>query len=226
MIEGFLDEGGTHRAASLLSVAMCFGEHDQWVEFLSMWKETSFHSKEQEFDKLKPLLFQAIDKCKLHGFVCSVKPEEYNPNVSMRSRSRLGNAYACCTFACVPWLFQMGHGLSDSVSFTVEKGQPNAEFISRTVLALSTDPLYEERIASVSLVGKKKFRELHTADFIAHSWNTFDPVWVDCLRKTGCVTETVLTADKLLEISDKLDVLIRQRRAERRRLMRTERDGE
>lgn len=225
VIDAFLDEGSTHRDAPLLSVGACFGEHDQWVEFLNVWQETSFHSHVHDYDHLKSNLLKAIEKCKLKGFVCSVSPKEYAESTGVRWKSKVGNAYAACTIGCFLWACHLSHGLSDSISFEIEDGQPNSEHIFRTLYALKHDTAYvhNHRVASIGLASKENFRQLHTSDFIAHSFSTSSK-WVDYLREVGII-DSILTGESLRKASADLEELMRRVRWERRKIKEKERNA-
>lgn len=218
VIEAYVDESGTHSGSPILSVAAYAGRHEQWTEFLSEWGEQDFHAKENQYDKLKPRLFDVIDLCKLEGIAAWVRPEEFNQHAAPELRSNLGNAYAVCAFSCAigvcKWARENSIG---PVSFVVEKGQPNAEYVERVLKALMDDQHYG--IASVASVGKREFVQLVTADFLAHSRGTSN-AWYDRLYKTGRVAEAHLTPELLEKSSTEVKVIIGRHQRERSRLKR------
>ena len=99
-LDAFLDESGTHAGAAILSVGACVGTHKQWRNFLKLWKEPHFHSKEQ-FRPLKPGLLQVITESRLRCFVAIVEPRDYRRDAGVRLKAGLGNAYVACLVSCV-----------------------------------------------------------------------------------------------------------------------------
>lgn len=221
MFEAYFDESGTHDGAPILSVAACVGTQEQWSAFLKLWGNPRFHAKERDSDPLKPKLLDIISKTKLIGMICFVKPAVFENNVSHQWKSALGNAYATCLFACA---LQICENCPDGVSFVIEDGQPNSEWVLKILRTMSTVTEWEKRITSVALVKKRDFVQLHAADFLAHSWSTSSPMCAD-LKKTEHVFETDISTVQFGELSKDLQKIVSLRRRHRR-LLKKQRKNE
>ena len=224
VIETFMDEGGTHAGSPILSVAAYGGTHDQWSHFLSIWNIDGFHAKDNKWDSFKPKLAEAIQESNLEAIVTWVKPKDFKKYAGADLRSNLGNAYALCAFGCAIGIHKYAKGASNlPVSFVIEKGQPNAAYVEAVLKAMGEDDSYE--IASVALAGKSDFRQLVTADFLAHSKSTGNE-WFRVLYESGLVGQEQLTPAKLERISSQVSSLVkrhRNQRAKQRRQWRAKR---
>jgi len=181
VVEAFMDESGTHKGAPLVAVGAVIGAHWQWRKFLSMWDDKPFHAKEPKCDPLKPALFDAFQECELESFVASMAPHDYKNHANAHFRSGLGNPYSVCTFACAIGVskYCRDNKLGE-IAFVIEAGQPNVDFVRETLEYMRTKERY--RIASVAVAAKKKFVQLCTADFLAHS-RTSEPGWFHNLEE-------------------------------------------
>jgi hypothetical protein len=172
VIEAFLDESGTHRGSPILAVGACVGTHDQWAIFLESWNNLEFHAKNPIYDQLKPKLASAIRKSEIHGVVAFLRPEDWQNHTNIQTKSAIGNAYAVCAFACVEGICR---NFSEPVSFVIEDGQPNSEWVERVIKSLAEDDQWKHCIGPVALAKKRDFVQLHSSDFLAHSWSTGNP---------------------------------------------------
>jgi len=203
VFEAFVDESGTHKGASVLSVAAMVGAHWQWKKFLSYWDNRYFHAKESKCAPLKPALFDAIQFSELEGFTAWMKPEDYEDHTTARFRSSMGNAYAMCTFACAIGVCKFARDAKlGKVAFIIESGQPNVEWIKSVLEYMHAKERYG--IASVAVAKKKDFVQLCTADFLAHSRSS-DLTWYQRLFDTCRVSSAHLKSDKLKDICQTIE---------------------
>jgi hypothetical protein len=213
VLEAFFDESGTHAGAPLLCVGGYFGTHEQWSAFLEKWSILDFHAKNSP-DKDKYKLAEIIEECVLDGVVSFVDPQKYVAETNEYWKTGVGNAFAACALACV---LDISKELpTTSVAYVLEEGQPNTEWVARVVSAMANDEHWKPSIASVTVAQKVKFVQLHTADFIVHSWSTNHPIWRPQLT-SGRVREIDITPT-LGFMSEQLKQMYRTKRAERRRL--------
>jgi len=212
VIETFIDEGGVHSTAPILSVAAFGGTHEKWAEFLAQWKEPNFHACDSTWEKSKGTLADIIDDCGLEAVVTWLKTDDFKKHANTDLKNNLGNAYAICTFACALNICKLARSTSSDVSFVIEQGQPNAEYVERVLNALSEDNT--QGIKSVALVQKRSFRQLATADFVAHSRSTSNP-WLKRLLDGGGVLESQITAAQLHKISNQVSLLAKRYKYER-----------
>jgi hypothetical protein len=182
LLEAFVDESGTHHGAPILSVGVCVGSHKQWRNFLALWRVADFHAKERSSDSLKPILLQAITKSRVRCFVGFVEPKDYATNAGVRLKAGLGNAYVAGVVSCVAAICR---NAKRPISFTIEDGQPNSEWVRKVVQGMAYMPEWRDCIAGVALVPKKNFTQLHVADFLAHAWSTRDIWYSRSRRKRG-----------------------------------------
>ncbi len=213
MLEAFFDESGTHAGAPLLCVDGYFGSHEQWDYFLSQWHIPDFHAKNSS-DSSKYKLAELINESGLTGMVCFVNPQRYAEETNAQWKTGIGNAFAACALACVLGISK--ELPTTPVAYVLEDGQPNTEWVHRVITAMSHDEHWQQSIASVTLAKKPNFVQLHTADFIAHSWSTDHPIWRTVLTN-GHVYETDITPT-LASMSEQVKQIDSARRAERRRL--------
>jgi hypothetical protein len=216
-LEAFLDESGTSRCSQLLTVAACIGAHDQWARFLADWREPGFHA--HKTDCLKPHLFKAITECGLEGFAISIRAQDYDRYASHQSRSVLGNAYAVATFSCVDQVCRWSRGQNRKVMFSIESGQPNADWVERVVNNMALDHQWQDQIAGVSLVRKSHCFQLHAADFLANARSAGDEWW-ERFWKTGKFGRLEISGEIFKSLSDDVRRLAAEGRARRTRLRR------
>jgi hypothetical protein len=219
VLHGYFDESGTHRNAALRCVAGYFAPRSRWAAFerdwravLSEYDASDFHAKTTKSEVLKPHLLRIIKHHKLRGVVCSVSPAAYDVHASIRFKSKIGNAYAACAFACALEVCRQARQLyGDHVSLFFEAGQPNMNHIDRvvkTMIGVPIDPSYSQ-IASVTFAPKDVL-PLHAADFLAHSWST-NSSWLEKLEGASMLTCALLTPDRLENISEQVEYLMSKR---------------
>ena len=201
-MEAFVDESGTHKGSSILTVGAVLGSHQQWRRFLSYWGERPFHAKDPKCGPLKPALFDAICDSNLEIFVASVRPQDYRNHTTAQFRGGLGNAYAVCAFAAAigACRFCKNNKLG-RISFVIEGGQANVDYI-RSALEYAR---MRERlgIASVAVANKKDFVQLCTADFVAHSCSR-ENEWFARLWDTGRLSKSFISAERLVQMSEQI----------------------
>jgi Protein of unknown function (DUF3800) len=205
----YLDESGTHKGARVLSVAGYVGTKKEWNLFEKNWSGCLagtgieyFHANSPKCDFLRPDLALSITKRNLRGMLCAIDPEIYNKQTSHQFKSTLGNAYAICTFSCalsiVTYAQQNNLG---RVTFVIEAGQPNAEFIERMLKSMMADD--EHKIAGVMLANKKDFVPLQTADFLSHVFSTNgdnEKAWFEYLVKFGKINWVMIPLQGVRDI--------------------------
>jgi hypothetical protein len=214
VIEAFIDESGTHKEAARVSVAAVIGAPSQWQQFFSHWGDKHFHAKENKYSPLKLTLLDAMQQGELESFVAWVETKDFHSHASAHFKSGLGNAYAVCAFASALGVckFCKDNNLG-KVSFVIEEGQPNVEFVQSALDYMKTKDRYG--IASVAVAKKKDCVQLCTADFVAHSTST-DNEWFGHLWDTGRLSQEHITAEKLTRMSLQITEGLRLMRRERR----------
>lgn len=226
VVEAYFDESGTHTGAQMLCVAGYVGSRREWYKFenefqgsLEAHKITCFHAKNPQCAPLNLPLASAIEKRNLIGSVCAVDPNIFKLHTNVQFKSLIGNAYAVCTFMCAlnicEWAKENKLG---PVSFVYELGQPNADFIQRTLEALSVakiDPIWN--IAGVMGGKRIEFVPLQAADFLAHLYSTNDTNWLAYLSRSGKIKHTILGPTSLSEVSDMIRMAFHQRQLIRKR---------
>ena len=213
MLETFIDESGTHKGASIISVAAMVGARYQWKKFLSYWDRRYFHAKERSCAPLKPALFDAIQFSELEGFTAWMKPEDYSTYATAHFRSGLGNPYAVCAFACAIGVckFSKKNNLG-KVVFVVEGGQPNVGYVKEVLEYMRTRERFG--IESVAVSNKNDFVQLCTADFLAHSRSS-DHEWFERLYDTGRVSQDRITPEKVIRMSGQITEGLKRMRQNR-----------
>ncbi len=214
VIQGYLDESGTHRNATVLCVAGYFAPESRWHSFEREWRTilkdhgiSRFHATERKSAPLKSHLATIIEGHKLRGVVCSVDPAVYNSNASGHLKSVIGNAYAACAFSCALEICkQAKEWYGERVALVFEAGQPNSDHIEDGIKAVRDDPIpaYAEIVGVTS--ASKDVLPLQAADFLAHSCGTHSQ-WFERLLGTR-VVHAVLTSERLTEISKGIKGLI------------------
>jgi hypothetical protein len=204
-MEAFLDESGTHKGASVVTVSGWVGAHWQWKKFLSHWDSKPFHAKDPKCEPLKHGLFEAIKFAELKGFSAWMKPQDYENQMNPIVKSQMGNAYANCTFACALGICKYCQANKmGKIAFVIEAGQPNARWIKFVLERLQDRSEFKGidlGIASVATATKQDFIQLCAADFLAHS-RTSAPKWFDTLYESERVSQQHITAQKLATFSE------------------------
>jgi hypothetical protein len=212
-MDAFIDESGTHAGADLLTVACCFGTESKWKHFLEQWDEPEFHAKDAP-DALKQKLSDLMCACELDAMVCFVRPAQYKTRTSAQWQSAIGNAYAACSFACALGLKKIFP--EERFAYVIEEGQPNTDWVVRVLRALSLSEPFRDRIGMVATASKKAALQLHTADFIAHSWSTQNKFWMseigDHIYEQDITPSLDGMSDELREIIQKRKWKQRQKR--------------
>lgn len=195
LFEAYLDEGGTHAGSPILAVAGYFGLHEQWATFLNHWPHTEFHAREGKYDHLKGSLADAIDIALLSGTEACIRPDVFKVAAGETIKSHLGNAYALAAFMCAVAICEKSQMVVSNarVSFVLEDGQPNIEWVRRTLIGM----MQEYPIASVTVAKKTDFPQLHPADFLAHSRATTDRQWMHRLFAKKFVNEIPIDGETI-----------------------------
>lgn len=217
LIEAYLDESGTHTGAPILAVAGFFGIRGKWDAFLEKWPYLEFHACESRFDSIKSQLMDAIDAAELEGIEACIIPQDFKTFASQDLKNTLGNAYAIAAYSCAVKICDIVKTSSDAkISFVLEDGQPNVEWVERLLLAM----MDRYPIASVSRAKKSEFTQLHTADLLAHSRSTTDTKCLDRLFAEKRVSELPLTVELLETTSTAISQLLKRHRNQRARTRR------
>lgn len=211
LIEAYLDESGTHKGSTVLSVAGYFGSHRQWCLYLNKWPYRDFHASQGRYDNLKPELAAAIDVAELHGAEVCIRLRDFDAIANAAFRSHLGNAYATAAFMCAAGICDQATALESNarIAFVLEDGQPNVRWVQRLLIGMMA---MEYPIAAVTVVQKRDFPQLHAADLLAHSRSTSNHVWMDRLFEHDRVKECAVEPDLLMEVSAKAANALRQYR--------------
>jgi hypothetical protein len=219
--QAYLDESGTHDGSPILAVAGYFGTQDQWNVFLHKWEHADFHACESRFDESKPELADAIDESGIKGGEVCIRPHEFKASASADLKSNMGNAYAVAVFLCVTGICRLAEAENTDarISFILEDGQPNILWVQRLLISFMAE---FAMIASVTVVKKKDFPQLHPADFLAHSRSTTDTPWMDRLFAKGRLREMPINADIFEKASKGVARVVKEnrRRKARARLTR------
>ena len=212
VMEGFIDESGTHAGSNLLTVACCFGTETQWKKFLETWDEPEFHAKDAH-DHSKQKLADVMHACHLEAIISFVKPAQYKNQTSAQWQSAIGNAYAACTFACVLGLKKTFP--QETFSYVIEEGQPNTDWIVQVLRALSMAEQFKAKVAFVGTAKKAAALQLVTADFVAHSWSTQNKFWMSLLGDGVYEQDITPSLDGM---SEELRAIVQKRKWEQRHL--------
>lgn len=227
MIEAYLDESGTHTGSPLVVVAGWVGSREAWKSFIEEWNIhltnagiSCFHATNPECESLKGLLTLTILKTDLYGVAWSVNPVDFKKNVSDKFMSRFGNAYSTCAFLCAGLISGLakrdGYG---HVALVYEAGQPNADFIHKTITAMITEP-EDHRLDSITFMNKKSpgAIPLQAADFLSHVIGINETKWINLFLKSGKLHPPVrMPPEKIKETSKKIEAMIVRQRALRRK---------
>ena len=226
LFEAYLDEGGTHADAPILSVAGYFGLHEQWLEFLTHWPHAEFHASKDRYDYLKPSLADAIDAAALFGTETCIRPDVFKAVAGPGIKAHLGNAYAVAAFLCAAAICGKAQQIVSNarISFVLEDGQPNIEWVRRLLIMM----MAEYPIASVTVAKKTDFPHLHPADFLAHTRATTDKRWLDRLFAKALVNEIPIDGNALAQAAAKVSAFMkryRNQKAKERKEKRKQRKG-
>src|SRR5262245_33298370 len=86
-----------------------------------------------------------------------------------------------------------GHG---PVAFVLEHGQPNVDFVRRTLEMFIALPDHE--VASVAVARKADFAALQTADLLANCYLARDSEWFKRLNRSGEIFQGEITKELIL----------------------------
>jgi hypothetical protein len=229
--EIYVDESGTHRGAKTVSVAAYIGSDSQWATFEGRWRKQlakakieCFRASRPQCDRLRPALVRAIHETKLIGIVCSLDVAEFRENASPQFRGLLGNPYAICAIYCIHQLCEWVRDLVDDapVVVVIERGQPNARFVVRTISDLWLGRP-SSMVVAVSLAAKQEFVQLQAADLLAHVRATEDKVWLRRLKRYKSqkrLHDLTLSASELAQLSAHVKQIINFNRNRRRQARR------
>lgn len=223
VIYAYLDESGTHKGSKILCVAGYAGNQSEWELFEKEWRLrlvdfgiSCFHAKDPNCDPLRPYLAQAIEDRELMGVVCSVNPDVFDLNADNQFKSTLGNAYAACALMCGVEIGKWAQGNKlGSVSFVLEAGQPNTDFVSRVFNSMIEDPTFG--VAAVAVARKSEFVPLQTADFLSHVYSVSDHYWLKFLMRSDRVLRADMTLQQIDKTSKEIKALFSRQRNLRRR---------
>jgi len=190
LVEAYIDESGTDGRGPGVCVAGYLGHRDAWRDFERAWRRQlrragveCFHAKERSSHPLwEPMLRQILGSS-LRGMMVTVAHDNYRSLMGHRPRSTVGNQYAACTYGCAMKLCGLAKRLSmGPVAVVIEDGQPNVEFVVRTLGLLIGST---HNVASVTIAKKSDFLPLQTADFLAHCGATYQRDWLEILIGEG-----------------------------------------
>jgi hypothetical protein len=211
VIEVYLDESGTHRGAGVLTVGGFYGNHSQWAAFLKEWPHSEFNACESKYDGLKPQLWDAIDAAALNGLEVSMRPQDFAEHVSHTFKSIAGNTYAIGAYVCAGQMVRLiqANDPDARVALVIESGQPNVEWVQKMLLYMMSEG---EPIASVTVVNKRDFPQLHAADMLCHSRSTSDAVWLDRMFASQRIHEVRITWDVWQSLNADVEAVVRRHR--------------
>ena len=198
-IQAFLDESGTNPEIPVLSVAGCYAEQDQWAEFKRLWAPFAdgFHAKSGT--RLFQSLTDAMCAARINSLLVTVSKEKFKAYANAHVQTAIGNEYATCALLCVAQICE--YNAPRASSFILESGQPNVDFVKRTIEMMMDAGYPDWRISAVASVKKNDFIELHTADFVSHIASTYDKPWMKILFDFKLLKHAHLTEQNLKYIS-------------------------
>ncbi|MGD0485652.1 MAG: DUF3800 domain-containing protein [Syntrophorhabdales bacterium] len=226
VLYAYLDESGTHGGSSLLVVAGWVGDAETWKSFVEEWMIhlrnagiPYFHTHDPECEQLKRPLIHAILARRLLPVAWSVNPLEFRENTSDKFTNQLGNAYATCAHLCAGLINNLAiEKPLPPVALIYESGQPNTEFISRSMNNIIADPA-NHKLASITFLSKKDpfGIPLQAADFLAYILATNESKWIDQLRDADRLPPLIgMPPEKLRNTTKQLGIKISRERAARK----------
>ena len=217
-LEAFLDESGTNPETPVLSVAGCYAQHNQWLDFKRLWEPHSgtFHAKDGDgkFGKLVECFIEA----KINSMLVTVSKEKYKRYANAHLKTAIGNPYAACTLLCAATI--CGNVLPRPVAFVLESGQPNLTFVKQLLEQMMGAGYPDWRISAVASARKEEFIELQCADFVSHISSSYDKRWMGKLFEHKILQHAHLTQDNLEYISYVSTQVFRQAKAMRKAIER------
>lgn len=204
----FLDESGTNPETPVLSVAGFYGDISQWSLYRSAWLPHSeaFHAKDDAY--LFPQLFAAIEASKVNGILTTIGKETYRQHANAHLKTALGNPYSISAFLCVVAICrEVG---DKRVSFVLEEGQPNLQWVNEVLQAMVNDDRW--CIASVTAAKKTDFIELHAADFVSHISSAHEKEWLEKLFDAGRLKMGHITEEMIRDSGPQVTELFRRAR--------------
>jgi hypothetical protein len=225
VLHAFFDESGTHKGAKILCVAACFADHVAWDGFKREWRRvlndagvSRYHAKERECESLSIFMADLIKKYNINTAVCSATQKLFDEHAGKHFRTTIGNPYSTCAYGCALNIARHAKKkVLGPVAMVLEWGQPNVDKVKKTLEELIGD--HEYAIASVAVVRKEEFIQLHVPDFISHICSTHDP-WYKVLVDSGGIVHAHLNEKVLKNTSRDVTSLIEKNRAEKRRVAR------
>jgi hypothetical protein len=211
VLHAFLDESGTHPETPVLSVAGFYGSGNQWRAFRKLWKPFSagFHAKDSS--SRFPQLCHAIERSKINGLLVTISKEKYRTYATSHLKTVAGNPYSTCALSCA---LKICETVSPRrVSFFIEQGQPNVDFVRSTLKGLIAS---DWKVASVAVVKKNDFIELHTADFVSHIASSRDSPWLNRLFDSDRLLHGHITEKDIAEVAPNITKLFHKSRAQRK----------
>jgi hypothetical protein len=190
VIEAYLDEASKTLAGRPIEAVSAFiGTPDQWQRFAEIWRPVlssagviCYHGKDPKCNKLRRPMVSAIRSSGIRGFTATAFRDEYQ-GAGSEMKSTLGNHYSFLALGLSvnirKWVRQNNAG---PVTFILEHGQPNVEYVMRLIRTLG-----DSDVASVASADKRAFLGLLAADFLAHHTAALDKglVWLQQLLGDG-----------------------------------------
>ena len=216
VLTAFLDESGTHAGCPVVTVAGFYGNKKQWKKFRAMWglHSVGFHAKDSEAEY--PHLVSAIEASEINGIFITLGKETYRQHSTPQMLSRAGNEYSMCAFQCV---LSICREVNRPTAFVLERGQPNFEFVLKTLLYLFDSG--ETCICAVTPAKKEEFIELHPADFVSHLASTNDKPWLQKLMDIHRLKHGHIHAKSLAQVGPELKKIIAKAKHERSKAKQT-----
>jgi hypothetical protein len=213
-LTAFLDESGTNPEIPVLAVGGFYGNADQWTAFRNKWRphSSNFHAKKSS--RLFPQMFESIIKSGVLGIVVTVSKKIYKEKATDHLKTAVGNPYSVCALLCASTMCEES---KKRISFVLENGQPNLEFVKGILEAMS---LQGHCVAAVASANKRDFVELHAADFLSHIVATRDLDWMQQLFDHKRLGHVHITKKILEETNPKITNLFRQAARTREKLKR------
>lgn len=218
MIEAYLDESGLDGKWPVVCVGGYAADHDAWTAFQESWQVVlakanidCFHATSHP--NLWGPMLEHIDDFGMRGVLVTVSADHYKRKMSHGARSTFGNAYATCAFSCALKIAERakadGHG---PVAVVIEDGQPNVQYVARTLEMMIGDDEYN--IASVTVAKKRDFMPLQAADLLAHCAGTHQVDWLKVMANggPGKLLHGHMTAQMLRGLSATIEEVKRQYR--------------